>query len=58
VTLTWTNTPLGFVLKQTESLTAPVQWTPVTNQPVLNNGMFVVTLPAGIWSRFYRLSYE
>ena len=42
--LAWTNTATGFVLEQTDSLSPPIQWTTVTNSPVLTNGQFVVTL--------------
>ena len=58
VTLAWTNTTTGFVLKQTDSLSPPIQWTTVTNSPVVTNGQFVVTLPAGTGNRFYVLSFE
>ena len=58
VALTWTNTATGFVLKETSTLSPPVQWTTVTNSSVLTNGQFVVTLPAVAGSRFYLLSFE
>ncbi|MGD0258843.1 MAG: hypothetical protein ABSD29_03365 [Verrucomicrobiota bacterium] len=58
VTLAWTNTPTGFVLEQTSSLSPPIQWTAVTNNPVLTNGQFVLTLPADTGNRFYVLSFE
>ena len=58
VSLGWTNTPTGFVLKQTDSLRPPVHWTSVTNSPVLANGQFVVTLSADAASRFYVLGFE
>jgi parallel beta-helix repeat protein len=56
--LSWTNTATGFVLKETGNLSPPVQWTMVTNIPVVNNGQFVVTLPAVAGSRFYMLNFE
>ena len=46
VSIAWTNTATGFVLKQTGSLSPPIQWTIVTNNPVVINGQFVVTLSA------------
>ena len=46
VRLTWTNTATGFVLKQTDSLSPPVQWTNVSTSPIVSNGQFVVTVPA------------
>ena len=58
VSIAWTNTTTGFVLKQTSSLSPPIQWTAVTNTPVVINGQFVVTLPAGTGSRFYVLSFQ
>jgi titin len=58
ITLAWTNTPTGFVLEQTSSLSPPIQWTAVTNNPVLTNGQFVVTLSAATGACFYVLSFE
>jgi hypothetical protein len=58
VSLAWSNTPSGFVLKQTDSLMPPVHWTSVTNSAVLSNGQFVVTLPTDVNRRFYALSFE
>jgi titin len=58
VTLAWTNTTSGFGLKQTSSLSPPIQWAAVTNIPVVANGQFVVTLSAATGNRFYVLSFE
>jgi titin len=58
LTLAWTNTPTGFVLEQTSSLSPPIQWTAVTNNPVLTNGQYVVTLSVATGNRFYVLSFE
>ena len=58
LTLSWTNTAVGFMLKETENLSPPVQWGPVTNAPVVLNGQFVVTLSAQGGKRFYLLSFE
>jgi parallel beta-helix repeat protein len=58
VLLAWTNTASGFVLKQTDSLSPPIQWTAVTNNPVVTNGQFVVTLATGMTNRFYVLRFE
>ena len=58
VSIAWTNTTTGFGLKQTDSLSPPIQWSAVTNTPVIANGQFVVTLPLGTGSRFYVLSFE
>jgi hypothetical protein len=56
--LVWTNTATGFVLKQTDNLSPPVQWTTVTNSPVVINGQFVLPLSADVNSRFYVLSFQ
>jgi len=56
--LSWTNITTGFVLKETENLSPPVQWSPVTNAPVGLNGQFVVTLSVQAGNRFYLLSFE
>ncbi len=56
--LSWTNTPSGFVLKQTGNLSPPVQWTAVSDPPGLTNGQFVVTLPVSTNDCFYALSFE
>jgi hypothetical protein len=58
VSLAWTNTATGFVLKQTGNLSQPVQWTTVTNNPVNMNGQFVVTQNMTATNRFYLLSFE
>jgi parallel beta-helix repeat protein len=58
VALAWTNTATGFVLKETTSLSEPVQWITVTNAPVITNGHFVVILPATSDSGFFVLSFE
>src|SRR6185503_8495603 len=48
ISLSWTNTATGFVLKETASLSPPIQWNTATTTPVMNNGQFVVTLPIGL----------
>jgi hypothetical protein len=58
ISLAWTNTTTGFLLKQTSSLSPVIQWTAVTNNPVTSNGQFVVTLPVATGNRFYVLSFE
>jgi titin len=57
-TLSWTNNPSGFVLKQSSSLAPPVTWTTVTNMPTSPGGMLWVTLPVGITNSFFLLSFE
>ncbi|PYJ08554.1 MAG: hypothetical protein DME25_01235 [Verrucomicrobia bacterium] len=58
VNVSWTNSATGFVLKQTSSLSPPIQWTTVPNSPVLTNNQFVVTLPISSTNRFFLLSFE
>ncbi len=56
--LAWTNTTTGFVLKQTGNLSPPIQWTTVTNSPVVTNGQFVVTVSTSGGNRFFALRFE
>ncbi len=62
VQISWTNTATGFVLKETSSLSPPIQWSAVTNAPVVINGQFVVTLAVNsaptTGNRFFVLSFE
>jgi titin len=58
LTMTWSNSPSGFVLKQTDSLSPPIQWTTATNVPVLNSGQLTVTVSPNTGSRFYVLRFE
>lgn len=58
VALSWTNSATGFVLQQASSLSPVIQWTIVTNAPVIANGQFVVTVSTTNGNRFYRLSFE
>jgi len=56
--IAWTNTAAGFVLKETTSLSPVIQWTTVTNVPVIINGQFVVTVSTTTGDRYFRLSFE
>jgi hypothetical protein len=56
--ISWPTTATGFALKQTDDLTPPVHWVTVTNNPVVANGQFVVTIPANGGRSFYRLNFE
>ena len=58
IQLAWTNTASGFVLKQTDNLSPPIQWTTVTNIPANIGGQFVLTLPTTAPRRFYALRFE
>ena len=56
--LSWTNNGWNYVLQQTYNLASPQQWTPVTSNPSLSNGFFVLTLSATNAETFYRLSAQ
>jgi len=59
LSLSWTNTPGGIVLKQTASLSPPVNWVATTNVPVLVNNQYIVSIPVStVGNRFYLLSFE
>jgi hypothetical protein len=58
VNIAWSNNVSGFVLKQTSSLSPPIQWTTVTNNSVVVNNQFVVTISTTTGNRFYVLSFE
>jgi hypothetical protein len=54
--ITWSATPGGFMLQETTSLAAPVDWqfSPLT--PALSNGVFTLSIPATADNpRFFRL---
>jgi parallel beta-helix repeat protein len=56
ISISWTNNGGSFALQQTRSLTAPIQWTIVTNVPALINNFLVTTLASTNASVFYRLT--
>jgi titin len=58
MSVAWTNTATGFVLKTSDSLSPPIHWTTATNAVVNINGQFVVTLSTVTSNRFYVLSFE
>lgn len=58
LTVSWTNTPGGFVLKQTTNLSPPVQWLAVTNAITSSGGQSSVSFPPSAGNRFYTLSFE
>jgi hypothetical protein len=58
ISLSWTNNGGSYVLEQTFSLSAPVQWTTVTNAPLLTNGFYVVNLTGTNGDAFYRLATQ
>jgi len=54
ILLSWPEPQAAFQLQSTPSL-APASWANVTNTPVPNGGMVVVTLPDGPGTKFFRL---
>ena len=64
ISLSWTNNGGSYdnggsyVLQRAFSLSPPVQWTTVTNAPLLTNGFFVLTLSATNSNAFYRLAAQ
>jgi parallel beta-helix repeat protein len=58
ISLAWTNTATGYVLKETPSIAPPVFWQTVTNAWVDTNGQFVILLPTPAGNRFYRLQLQ
>jgi hypothetical protein len=56
VTLAWPSWAVAaFTLQTTTDLTPPVQWTPVTNAPMIANGTATFNLPVTNESEFFRL---
>src|SRR5207253_150042 len=54
--LSWPGNAVGFGLYEATNLVPPVVWTASTNQPVLTNNQWTVSLPTNSSStRFYRL---
>jgi len=53
--VSWTTNAADFHLVSTPSLSPPITWTAVTNQPVINGPSFVVTIQATNSAQFFRL---
>ena len=54
--LSWPAAATGYTALIATNLTLPVQWTPVSAEPEVTNGLFRLALPAGTNdSRFFRL---
>jgi titin len=58
ISLSWTNNGGSYVLQQTFTLNPPALWTTVTNAPLPNNNLFVLTLSATNGDIFYRLATQ
>ncbi len=57
VTLAWPSWAVAaFTLETTTDLTPPVQWTPVTNAPLIANGTATFNLPTTNAAQFFRLA--
>jgi titin len=56
LSLSWTNNGGSFALQQTYSLTPPINWSAVTNVPVLTNNFMVTAVRTTNSSVFYRLT--
>jgi hypothetical protein len=52
--ITWPGSLANYQLQSRDSLTA-TNWTPVTNAPVLLNGLNTVVLAPAAAQKFYRL---
>jgi hypothetical protein len=55
ITFVWPVSAAGFTLEQTDDLTPPIDWHPVTNAPVVVNNQRTLTLSATNSTSFYRL---
>jgi hypothetical protein len=53
--LSWPGSGVGFGLYTATNLAPPVVWTPATNQPVLTNDQWQITLPVGKSTVFFRI---
>jgi len=54
-TISWTTNASNFQLLSTPSISPPIQWTAVTNQPVTNGILCIVTVSATNDVQFFRL---
>ena len=55
LTFTWPAGVGSFVLEETESLTPPIEWHPVTDPPVVVDDLNTLTMDTTEATRFYRL---
>jgi hypothetical protein len=53
--LKWPASAPGYVLEFTTSLAPPVDWKPVLQAPVLDQGWYIVTISAGEQAALFRL---
>ena len=53
--VSWPTNATGFTLQSTPSLTPPVTWNDVTNQPTVLGGLITVTNPISSAAEFFRL---
>jgi uncharacterized repeat protein (TIGR01451 family) len=57
LTFTWPVSATGFVLESAESLSPPIQWAPVTNEPVVVGDLETLRLQPTNGTAFYRLRW-
>jgi hypothetical protein len=57
LTFTWPVSATGFVLESAGSLSPPIQWAPVTNQPVAVGNLEMLHLQPTNGTAFYRLRW-
>ena len=57
LTFTWPVSATGFVLELAGSLSPPIQWVPVTNEPVVVGDLQTLNLPPTNGTAFYRLRW-
>jgi uncharacterized repeat protein (TIGR01451 family) len=57
LTFTWPVSATGFVLESAGSLSPPIQWAPVTNEPVVVGGLETLHLQPTNGTAFYRLRW-
>jgi YD repeat-containing protein len=53
--LVWSMFPAGYVLESADSLSAPIQWGPVSTAPAVNGDQKSVTVDISTGAKFYRL---
>ena len=56
ITISWTTSPLNYVLEFTTNLAPPAGWNAAPQTPVISGGQTTVTIPIGATNTFYRLS--
>jgi hypothetical protein len=55
IAITWTTSPLNYMLEYATNLAAPATWTQVPRTPVVSGGQANITISLGPTNTFYRL---